>query len=278
MLKTMGFLFRLSFFAGLIAIVSFAIWDDPVPVYKDAFDDAKCAVNGDWCPYEDVALRQVVPGVNVYFVDPSLAQREGRNVAILADDWPYCDDETGDVFLTPAFFETDFASIPSFAQWYIDPSDPKVIGGAIIHDWLYALGGIPAEEAKARADKIFRWELKQAGVNVIKRNIMYQAVARFGGKTFGDDVEMRFRNPETGVAFTQPRPDNPVIDNVGPGCDTFLDDHWYNTDRPNFAAHYLNPLLIQDWIELPGDFDEPSEDDDEPIRLIIPEGGLRIVD
>ncbi|MBI1392006.1 MAG: DUF1353 domain-containing protein [Alphaproteobacteria bacterium] len=243
-----GLLFQLVVLVGVFALGSFVVFDDPAPVYRDAIEAAACKVDEQLCPPKVAKL--IVPGVNVLFVDKSLAMREGRQVAILADDWPYCDEENGDVFQTPQFFETDFASIPSFARFYINPQDPEIVGAAIIHDWLYAIGGDDRDAAKARADEIFRFELGEAGVNVIKRNIMYQAVNRFGGKTFGDAVEMRFRNPATGAPFMQPKPASPVIDNLGPGCPGFLAKYWNPDDATIFKSYELSPLIIQSWIDL----------------------------
>ena len=244
----MGFLVRLAVVIGLIAAASYAIFDNPVRVYRDAIEQAACRIDEQFCPPR--VAKMVVPGVNVLFVDKSLVTREGRQVAILGDDWPYCDEENGDVFLAPQFFETDFASIPGFAQFYINPQDEKVVGAAIIHDWLYAIGGPDPVKAKARADNIFRFELGEAGVNVVKRNIMYQAVSRFGGKTFGDEVEMRFRDPQTGAPYTRPKPASPVIDNLGPGCPGFLEKYWNPEDATRFQAYYLAPIFIQGWFDL----------------------------
>ena len=250
------FLFNVLFFAAFFALGSYIVLDDPMATYKQLARETKqridCArQNQEVCYVGPIVARQLSPSVPVYFVDPALATREGRQIAIIADDWPYCEDATGDIFLTPKYFETDFASIPSFAQFYINPQDEKIIGAAIVHDWLYALGGEPRDDAKKRADEIFRIELKAKGVNIVKRNIMYQAVSRFGGKNFGEDVEMRFRDPRNGATFTQPRPASAVIGNVGPGCETFLEEYWFNADRGPFVPSYeLTPQVMPRWIEL----------------------------
>lgn len=243
-----GFLFRLIALAAIVAAGSYAAFDRPGEVYRKAYDDIACKIDQKFCP--PAIAKMVVPGVNVLFVDKRLATREGRQVAILGDAWPYCDEENGDVFQAPQFFETDFASIPGFAQFYINPQDPAIVGAAIIHDWLYAIGGPDRDAAKVRADKIFRFELGEAGVNVVRRNIMYQAVSRFGGKTFGDDVEMRFRDPQTGAPYSASKPASPVIDNLGPGCPGFLAKYWNPEDATFFPGYYLSPLILQSWIDL----------------------------
>ncbi len=181
----MRFLIRLAAVLILIVFGAHCVLDNPINYFGKTVGRMRCAIDKSRpCP---VTALRTPPGVAVLFVDKGLATRQGRRVAILAEDWPYCYDPPGDVYEAPQFFETDFASIPSFAQFYIEPSDPQVIGAAIIHDWLYALGGEPPEEARRFADDVFRFELKQGGVNVVKRNIMYFAVSFFGGGAFGED-------------------------------------------------------------------------------------------
>ena len=243
-------LVRLAVVLGLFAFGSYAVLDDPVETYRDMYVDARCRADPErLC---DMTIRMTAPAVNVFFVDPALVTREGRQVAVLAEDWPYCRDATGEIYEIPRHFETDFASIPGWAQFYIDPSERSIVGAAIVHDWLYAFGGPQPDEAKRLADDLFRIELGGADVNVIKRHIMYYAVSLFGGRTFGSDDEMRFRDPRTGDAYTQPRPESLVVGQVDPGCDRFLEEYW--DDRPGFIPpnNDLAPVFIQDWIDLSG--------------------------
>ncbi len=241
-----GFLVRLIVLALVAVIGSYAAFDNPEATYRKLYQDIRCKTGG---PCISIAA-MTLPGVRVLFVDKALANREGRQVAILSEKWPYCNDTSGEVYEVPQFFETDFASIPSWAQFYIKPSDPSVVGAAIIHDWLYAYGGAPRNDAKRLADNIFRIELEAHGVNVIRRNIMYQAVSLFGGENFGADDEMRFRNPETGALFTQPRPASLVIDQLTPGCSEFLAKYWDPSQRQSRVAYYLAPDFIEQWIDL----------------------------
>jgi len=242
----MRFLTRLVFYIAIFAIVSFAAFDDPEAVYRSLYQDIRCQM-GETC-FETSPM--ILPGVSVYFVDKALANRDGRDVAILASSWPYCYDPTGEVYRVSRYFETDFASIPDWAQFYINPKDKSVIGAAIVHDWLYAVGEPGDEAAKRRADEIFRHELKEAGVNSVKRNIMYAAVSTFGGRSFGGAEEMRFRNPGNGKAFTKNKPSKVVIDKIDPECKQFFDKYWDMNTNSNLPAHYLHPNFIHDWIDL----------------------------
>jgi len=241
-----GLLRNLVLLAAAGVAVAYAVYDDPSAKAREAYEDLQCRLDRTKCT--TVAFL-ILPGVEVYFVDESLASREGRQIAILGREWPYCYDATGEVYRVARYFETDFASIPDWAQFYINPQEKSVIGAAIVHDWLYAVGGPAPEEAKRKADEIFRFELEQAGVNFLKRNIMYAAV-RFGGKSFGSAEEMRFRDPETGRAFRRRPPRDPVIDRLAPGCGDFLDLYWNPEEAFRPAARTLDPRIIQEWIDL----------------------------
>ncbi len=131
------------------------------------------------------------------------------------------------------------------------PDDKAIIGAAIVHDWLYAVGAEQDGAAKQTADELFRYELGQAGVNMVKRNVMFAAVSLFGGEAFGTAEEMRFRNPENGNAYIGAKPAAAVIDTVAPQCTDFLEKYW----DPVVASggpqgHYLNPEFIEEWIDL----------------------------
>lgn len=242
----MGFLRRIALYVAIFAVGSYAAFDDPVATYTKLYKDLRCQYEGN-C---QVTMKMILPGISVYFVDKDLVNREGRQVAILAAQWPYCYDPTGEVYNVSRNFETDFASIPEWAQFYINPQDKAIVGAAIVHDWLYAVSAPGDTAAKARADDIFRFELEQAGVNVVKRNIMYAAVSTFGGRSFGGAEEMRFRNPKNGNAYTLDKPDTAVIDKIDVGCGTFYDKYWDMNTNPGLPAHTLDPSLLKQWINL----------------------------
>ena len=127
-------------------------------------------------------------------------RREGRRIAILVDDWLYCYPKTLDVFLVPRGYVTDFASIPSAAQLIINPFGDHV-EASVIHDWLYAVG---ESQSRIEADQIFRFAMKEQGVNLLKRNIMYRAVRLGGSTAFGRDSEWNFGDPRTAEPLSAP--------------------------------------------------------------------------
>lgn len=186
--------------AVLVVILSFVFLDSPVRTFSRL-----AGIDVD----NTFTARQANTGLKLAL--DLKARREGRRVAVLFDDWFYCYPETNQVYVVPRGYETDFASIPALARWVISPFGDHA-EGAVIHDWLYAVGH-PVESSKPdgerdfdkieaarlRADKIFRFAMKEQGVNVAKRNLMYQAVRRGGKSAFGRPNEWLdgFKDPES---------------------------------------------------------------------------------
>ena len=105
------------------------------------------------------------------------------------------------VIKVPAGFITDFASIPR-AFWDWIPPTGKYGKAAVVHDYLYVVGGkvpcaactsepksapcpAPTIYTKADSDKIFYDAMGVLGVGQPKRWLMYQAVKAFGKGNFG---------------------------------------------------------------------------------------------
>lgn len=74
----------------------------------------------------------------------------------------------------PVGFETDLASIPSLFRSLISKIG-KHIMPAVVHDYFYV-----EQLGKKEADTIFLSLMKDAGVNWMKRKLMYRAVNLFG--------------------------------------------------------------------------------------------------
>ena len=85
----------------------------------------------------------------------------------------------------PAGFVTDFASIPR-AFWTILPPTGKYGKAAVIHDYLYVMGGdLPPDKfTKADADRIFYEAMGVLGVGSVTRYVMWKAVSAFGRGAF----------------------------------------------------------------------------------------------
>lgn len=75
-------------------------------------------------------------------------------------------------FIIPAGFSTDFASVPAVFVWLI-PRYGVYTKAAVLHDFLCCDG---AEVNRADADGIFRRALRELGVSLIRRWMMWAAV------------------------------------------------------------------------------------------------------
>lgn len=84
-----------------------------------------------------------------------------------------------DRFVVPAGFRTDFASVPRPVTWLV-PRFGVYTLAAILHDWLVT-EGLDAVTARD-ADGIFRRVMRESGVPVLRRWIMWAGV-RWGALT-----------------------------------------------------------------------------------------------
>lgn len=118
-------------------------------------------------------------------------RKEGRKLFTLNDEFPYCDALTGKIIVVPKWFQTDFASVPWYGQFAVNPDGPTA-RAAIIHDWLYAIG----EPGKRKeADDIFYRAMRKWGVSEFEANIAYQAVRNGGERGYGLASDWVFINP-----------------------------------------------------------------------------------
>lgn len=78
----------------------------------------------------------------------------------------------------PKGFYTDFGSIPQFFQSFISPigSPTKAY---VLHDYLLYLWEIEIIPNRKLCDKTFREALKELGVGIVRRHIMYLAVRAY---------------------------------------------------------------------------------------------------
>lgn len=83
---------------------------------------------------------------------------------------------SGERFVVPVNFNTDFASVPRFL-WALFPPYGKYTEIATLHDYLYYLKDRPRKEI----DQIFYNGLLLSEVPSWKAKIMYWSVRAFGG-------------------------------------------------------------------------------------------------
>lgn len=82
---------------------------------------------------------------------------------------------------------TDFASVPKIIQPFIQKVGKHSIA-SMVHDYLYSKYNDTGIN-KTLADKIFLYLMKQSGVGLIKRTLMYNAVVMFGHPFWQPKIE-----------------------------------------------------------------------------------------
>lgn len=94
--------------------------------------------------------------------------------------------DTGEYITVPKGFVTDFASTPP-ALRPLFPKLGRYIKAAIVHDYLYWNQTC----SRKQADKIFEVAMANADVDPIRRNLMWAAVASFGGKAWDANAKKK---------------------------------------------------------------------------------------
>ena len=78
-------------------------------------------------------------------------------------------------FVVPAGFRTDFASVPRVVTWLF-PRFGAYTLAAILHDWLVTEGLRTRAVTSREADGIFRRVMRESGVPVLRRWLMWAGV------------------------------------------------------------------------------------------------------
>lgn len=128
------------------------------------------------------------------FLTPLRVEQVGPHRWRLLEDLLYRSVKYPGVFVAPAGYETDFASIPRIIGSLI-PKDGIYNKVGVIHDagynnMLRTMDGVRIFTTKQVADNLFAEGLKAVGVNPVTRFLMVQAVRRFGDPD-GPTAEMR---------------------------------------------------------------------------------------
>jgi len=102
-----------------------------------------------------------------------------------ADEWSLIDDLVYEGrwqrFVVPAGFRTDFATVPLVVGWLV-PRFGAYTLAAILHDWLCTEGIRSGTVTSRQADGIFRRVMRESGVPVLRRWLMWAGV-RWGALT-----------------------------------------------------------------------------------------------
>lgn len=129
-------------------------------------------------------------------------QKQGRTLAVVTRPYAYMQEIRGVnvVVEIPLGFVTDFASIPSFFYFIVQPFG-RHAPAAVLHDYLYAVG---QKKARKLADMLFLHSMREAGVPKLRRLLMYRMVRTFGGGGYGLKDDWKFVDIETGEDAAAP--------------------------------------------------------------------------
>lgn len=105
--------------------------------------------------------------------------RYGPGNPIYTVDQPLTYQTAGQSYTVPAGYQTDLASIPQRFQQR-PPDQSPAAGPGALHDWLYTTHAVP----RAAADRLFRQALRDEGVPLGQRLLMWGAVRRGGGPAY----------------------------------------------------------------------------------------------
>lgn len=143
-----------------------------------------------------IAMATSLEEIEYYFPDPLVDEalspakmrrlnlRKGVQFYKLIREFTYKSPTKG-VIVVPVNFLTDYASIPQFAQSFIEDDDPTVLYPAIIHDWGYSTkgsvwGSKHPPLSKKEIDLLLLEGMKLLNAPWWKRTAVYQAVNWFG--------------------------------------------------------------------------------------------------
>lgn len=103
------------------------------------------------------------------------------------------------IITAPAGMLTDLISSPFHS--IVQPSDPKILGPAIIHDHLYAawekvMGYRPRKQDRKFSDDVLLAGMEAAGVGWFKRRMVYRSVRAAGWIPFNERDGRSYLTPE----------------------------------------------------------------------------------
>jgi hypothetical protein len=121
--------------------------------------------------------------------DPPVAvlRTEGADGWTLAEPLTYLGRR--DRFVVPAGFGTDLATVPRPVLWLVPEAGHYTLA-AVLHDWLCTVGIATGVVTSRDADGIFRRAMREAGVPVLLRWLMWTGV-RWGALVDADPRRRR---------------------------------------------------------------------------------------
>lgn len=102
--------------------------------------------------------------------------KDGRQLWRVEATLFYRSEVAKQMIIVPRGFETDFSSVPRLPLAYLLAGD-TAHEAAVVHDFLYVTKPV----SKKIADNVFLEAMKESGVSWWRRQLMWAAVAAFGG-------------------------------------------------------------------------------------------------
>ncbi len=104
---------------------------------------------------------------------------DGEDFYILTSRFTYVTN-LGDKIIVPRGFKTNFASVPSFARFYIDDSHWTIRPGSVIHDYLYSAQSADLGFTRKQADEVLLETMIGLGMRKTKAMLIYFTLRLFG--------------------------------------------------------------------------------------------------
>ena len=121
-------------------------------------------------PFTTPLKMQAIRGKNKYKLTECLIYRSSGKVKI---------------FMIPADFITDFATIPKAFRWLIDDNDSVIRDAAVLHDFLYSKRSrVHQNVSRLQADKLLIEAMKSLGASWFKRALVFLVVRACGWAYF----------------------------------------------------------------------------------------------
>jgi hypothetical protein len=79
-------------------------------------------------------------------------------------------------FTIPKGLKTDFASIPTFLQFFLSPIDPKIAIPSVMHDFQYKYGKL----TRVEADIMLYQKCRSFGLDIVRSLFVYFSVRVMG--------------------------------------------------------------------------------------------------
>jgi len=114
----------------------------------------------------------------------------GPGLWILLEDMEF--NTSRGLFVVPAGFITDMASVPRALTWLVPPTKSEIAEASVLHDWFYSKNSI--QVTRAFADRCLKEIMISRGATRKLGNIAYSGVRIGGTKHYRKDYDTKKLN------------------------------------------------------------------------------------